>query len=352
MKILFTCGDRPLMARNKYYRNLLREKYDYSECVSHGSSYAKRLPSIFARLPFKLWGKDVVFVSYMGYFLVIFTRLFTKKPIVFDYYVSLHEMMTGDRNLFPADSWRGKFTFWLDKKSLELADHIIVDTTPLIDGAVNTYGIDRSKFMRLPVAVNEEMIHPVDVPRHKEVFTLVYMGSYIPFHGVDRVMNAAKILQDKGVEVHFLMLGDGQTFKANRKLAKDLALNNVEFISYVTMEELNVYYNASDVTLGAFSGSDRSKMFITNKAYESFAVGKPHLTVENNALNELFEDNKDIFYIQEPTAVALANRIMEIKEDEALCNEVAHNALKLYKDTLSNEKVTEMLEAQILSKLS
>ncbi|HID60772.1 MAG TPA: hypothetical protein EYP46_02800, partial [Hadesarchaea archaeon] len=35
-----------------------------------------------------------------------------------------------------------------------------------------------------------------------------------------------------------------------RKLAKDLALNNVEFISYVTMEELNVYYNASDVTLG------------------------------------------------------------------------------------------------------
>ena len=352
MKILFTCGDRPLMARNKYYRNLLREKYDYSECVSHGSSYAKRLPSIFARLPFKLWGKDVVFVSYMGYFLVIFTRLFTKKPIVFDYYVSLHEMMTGDRNLFPADSWRGKFTFWLDKKSLELADYIIVDTTPLIDGAVNTYGIDRSKFTRLPVAVNEEMIHPVDVPRHKEVFTLVYMGSYIPFHGVDRVMNAAKILQDKGVEVHFLMLGDGQTFKANRKLAKDLALNNVEFISYVTMEELNVYYNASDVTLGAFSGSDRSKMFITNKAYESFAVGKPHLTVENNALNELFEDNKDIFYIQEPTAVALANRIMEIKEDEALCNKVAHNALKLYKDTLSNEKVTEMLEAKILSKLS
>lgn len=352
MKILFTCGDRPLMARNKFYRNLLKEKYDYTECVSHGKSYASRLPSIFLRLPFMLWKKDVFFVSYMGYFLVIFIRLFSKKPIIFDYYVSLHEMMCGDRNLFPADSWRGKFTFWLDKRSLELADYIIVDTTPLIEGAVNTYGIDRNKFMRLPVAVNEEMIHPVEVPRHKEVFTLVYMGSYIPFHGVDRVMNAAKILQDKNIDVHFLMLGDGQTFKANTQLAKDLELTNVEFISYVSMEELNVYYNASDVTLGAFSGSDRSKMFITNKAYESFAVGKPHLTVENNALNELFTDNQDIFYIQEPTAEALASRIIEIKENPDLCEEVASNALKLYQDTLSNEKVTEMLEDQILSKFS
>jgi len=171
MKILFTCGDRPLMARNKFYRNLLKEKYDYTECVSHGKSYASRLPSIFMRLPFMLWKKDVFFVSYMGYFLVIFIRFFSKKPIIFDYYVSLHEMMCGDRNLFPADSWRGKFTFWLDKRSLELADYIIVDTTPLIDGAVNTYGIDRNKFMRLPVAVNEEMIHPVNVTRHREVFT-------------------------------------------------------------------------------------------------------------------------------------------------------------------------------------
>ncbi|MEA1879397.1 MAG: glycosyltransferase [Campylobacterota bacterium] len=352
MKVLFTCGDRPLMARNKYYRNLLKEKYDYRECVSHGKTYATRLPSIFARLPFMLWKKDIFFVSYMGYFLVIFIRLFSKKPIVFDYYVSLHDMMTGDRKLFTADSWRGKFTFWLDKRSLELADYIIVDTTPLIEQAVNTYGIDRSKFMRLPVAVNEELIYPVSVPRHKEVFTMVYMGSYIPFHGVDIVMKAAKILQDKNVDVHFLMLGKGQTYDANVALSKELELQNVEFISFVTMEELNVYYNASDVTLGTFSGSERSKLYITNKGYESFAVGKPHLTLENNALNELFTDNKDIFYIKEPSAEALAQRIIEIKENTDLCDNVAANALKLYTETLNNEKVTQMLEEEILSKLS
>ena len=352
MKILFTCGDRPLMARNKFYRNLLSEKYEYTEAVSHGKTYAKRLPSIFFQLMYKVWNKDVYFVSYMGYFLVIFIRLFTKKPIIFDYYVSLHDMMCNDRKLFKPDSMAGKFTFWLDKRSLELADHIIVDTKPLIDDAVETYGIDKSKFMRLPVAVNEEMIFPKEIAKHKEIFTFVYMGSYIPFHGVDKVIEAAKILKDKGEEVYFLMLGSGQTYDASVAMAKEFELENVEFISYVSMEELNDYYNASDVTLGAFSGSKRSKLFITNKAYESFAVGKPHLTLENNALNELFTDNKDIFYIQNPSSEELAQRIIEIKNDPTLCQNVADNALKLYQDTLSNEKVQEMLENQILSKFS
>ena len=351
MKVLFTCSDRPLMARNNYYRNLLREKYDYSECISHGNTYAKRLPSIFARLPFMLWGKDAFVVSYMGYFLVVFIRIFSKKPIVFDYYVSLYEMMVDDRKVFKEGSFMAKVCHWLDKRSLELADYIIVDTTPLIEKAVDMYGIDKAKFLRLPASVNEEKLFPSKVARHKEVFTLVYMGSYIPFHGVDRIVEAAKILEDKGEEVHFLMPGSGQTYDANTKLAKDLKLKNIEFISYVSMEELNYYYNASDVTLGTFSGSDRSKVYITNKAYDSFGVGKPHLTVKNNALSELFTDNENIFYMTEPNAGALAARILEIKSNPELCEEVSKNAYKIYKEQLSNEKITARLEENILDKL-
>ena len=351
MKVLFTCSDRPLMARNKYYRELLSKKYDYSECISHGKTYAKRLPSIFLRLPFMLWGKDAFVVSYMGYFLVVFIRLFSKKPIVFDYYVSLYEMMVEDRKVFKEDSMMAKICYWLDKRSLELADYIVVDTTPLIDKAVNMYDIDRKKFLRLPASVNEEKLFPSKVERHKEIFTVVYMGSYIPFHGVDKIIEAAKILEDKNEEVYFLMLGKGQTYNDNTALAKELKLRNIEFISYVSMDELNYYYNASDVTLGTFSGSERSKVYITNKAYDSFGVGKPHLTVKNNALSELFTDNKDIFYIHEPKAEALAERILEIKNNPELCEKVAINSYKIYEEQLSNEKITERLEENILHKL-
>jgi len=352
MKVLFTCGDRPLMARNKFYRKVLSEKYDYTECISHGKTYARRLPSIFLRLPFKLWNKDLIFVSYMGYFLVIFIRIFSKKPIVYDYYLSLFEMLCLDRKLFKEDSLLGKFTFWLDKRSLELADYIILDTSTMIKGAVDRYDIDPDKFIRLPLAVNEEKIYPMDVKRHKEMFTFVYMGSYIPFHGVDILMKAAKLVQDKGMEFHLLMLGKGQTYEENMQLSKDLKLKNIEFISYVSMEELNHYYNASDVTIGVFVNSVRSKGFITNKAYEAFAIGKPHLTLKTPAMQELFVDNETIFFVDESSEVALAERMLEIIDNKALRDKVAVNAMNLYQTKLTNEKVVELLEEKVLSKFS
>lgn len=352
MKVLFTCSDRPAMARNKYYRELLSSKYEYTECVSHSKTYAKRLPSIFLQLLIKMWNKDVYFVSYQGYFLVIFLRIFTRKTIVFDYYVSLHDMMVKDRKLFTADSLLGKLTFWLDKRSLELADYVIVDTTQLINTAVDNYGIDRNKFTRLPLAVNEEKIFKKEMERHSKMFTMVYMGSYIPFHGVDIVMDAAKILEDKGEEVYFLMLGKGQKYKESTALAKKHALKNIEFIDYVSMEELNDYYNASDVTLGAYGAGERAKVFITNKAYESFAVGKPHLTLETPAMKELFVGDENIFFVGESTAEALAKKILEIKNKDDLRQKVADNAYGLYKNILTNKSVTQVLEEKILNQLA
>ena len=352
MKVLFTCSDRPAMSRNKYYRRILKERYDYTECVSHQSSYAKRLPSIFFQLFYKMWNKDVYFVSYQGYFLVIFLRIFTKKTIVFDYYVSLHDMLIQDRKLAKANSLLGKLTFWLDKRSLELADYIIVDTTQLIHTAVKNYGIDRNKFTRLPLAVNEEKIFPKEVARHKAMFTLVYMGSYIPFHGVDIVMETAKILEEQGEEVYFLMLGKGQKYEEATSLAQQYALKNIEFIEFVTMEELNDYYNASDVTLGAFGAGERAKVFITNKAYESFAVGKPHLTLETPAMKELFVGDESIFFVEDSKPETLAKKILEIKNNKVLCDKVGKNAGELYQNTLTNKSVTALLEEKILNKLS
>lgn len=351
MKLLFTCSDRPEMSRNKYYRRVLSERYSYTECISHGKTYAQRLPSILFRLFFKLWNKDVYFVSYMGYFLVIYLRFFTKKPIVFDYYISLHEMICEDRKLFKADSLVGKITFWLDRRSLELADYVIVDTTQLINKASSTYGINKDKFIRLPLAVNEEKIFPKEIQRHRKMFTCVYMGTYIPFHGVDILMNAAKILEDKGEEVYFLMLGKGQKYTESVDLAKKHQLANIEFIDYVSMEELNDYYNASDVTLGAFGSGERAKVFITNKAYEAFAIGKPHLTLESPAMKELFVGDESIFFVKDSSPETLANKILEIKNNDALRKKVASNAMNLYKGTLSNEKVTELLEKEVLTKL-
>ena len=351
MKVLFTCADKPTISRNRFHRQLLKESFDYTECISEGKTYASRIPSILSRLPFKMLGKDFYFVSYMGHFLVIFMRLFTRKPIVFDFYLSIYDMMCNDRKVYRPDSFLGKLTYWIEKRSLEKADYVIVDTNKLIESLSNMYGVSPDKFVRVPLTINEENVVKKEVERYKKEFTVLYVGSYIPLHGTEVIMEAARILQEQNEELFFLMIGQGPDHAKCKALAEKYHLKNIEFKGFMTLEELNYYYNAADINLGLFSTGERANSVVLNKTNDSFRVGKPHLTLETDAMKEAFSDNEDIFYTKNNSPATLANRIVEIKNDKLLLEKVGENALKSYDDKLSNAKAAQIMNEKIFSQL-
>lgn len=352
MKVLFSCSDKPTISRNRFHRNILNEKFDYSECISEGKTYATRIPSILLRLPFKMVGKDFYFVSYMGHFLVIFMRLFTKKTIVFDFYLSIFDMMCNDRKVYAPESLLGRLTYWIEKKSLEKADYVIVDTHKLIESLSNMYGVSKEKFVRVPLTINEENVVKQEVERYKKPFTVLYVGSYIPLHGTEVIIEAANILQQKGEEIFILMIGQGPDHDKCQNLAQKYQLKNIEFKGFMSLEELNYYYNATDINLGLFSTGERANSVVLNKTNDSFRVGKPHLTLETDAMKEAFTNNEDIFYTKDNQPQTLADRIIEIKNNPDLVENVGKNALKSYDDKLSNARATQILEDEIFSKLT
>jgi len=351
MKVLFSCSDKPTISRNRFHRNALADHFDYSECISHGKTYVTRIPSILLHLPFQMIGKDFYFVSYMGHFLVIFMRLFTKKPIVFDFYLSIYDMMCHDRKVFSPDSFMGKITYWIEKKSLKKADYVIVDTYTLIKTLSDMYGISKEKFVRVPLTINEENIFKKDVKSYKDVFTVLYVGSYIPLHGTEVIIEAAKLLQEKNEDIFFLMIGQGANLKKCKSLAVKYTLKNIEFKGFMSLKELNYYYNATDINLGLFNTGERANSVVLNKTNDSFRVGKPHLTLETDAMKEAFSDNDDIFYVKDIQANTLAERIIEIKMNPSLLQSVGERALQSYDEKLSNAKATHILETEIFSKL-
>ncbi len=352
MKILFTCADKPTISRNRFHRKVLSEKFEYSECISEGKGYASRIPSILLRLPFMMYNKDAYFVGYMGHFLVIFMRLFTKKPIIFDFYLSIFNVMCNDRKLYKPESLLGKLTYWMEKKSLEKADYIIVDTQKLIDTLSSEYMIDKEKFVRVPLTINEENVFPKEVKRYKESFSVLYVGSYIPLHGTQVIIEASKILQDLDENITILMIGKGPDYQKCQNLVDKYQLKNIEFKGYMSLTELNYYYNATDINLGLFNNGERANAVVLNKTNDSFRVGKPHLTLATDAMQEAFRDNEDIFYVQDIEAQSLAHRIIEIKNNPALVTLVGENALHSYQTKLSNAKATQILEDEIFSKLA
>jgi len=352
MKVLFTCADKPTISRNKFHRALLQKTFDCDECVSEGKSYLSRIPSILLRLPFKMVGKDFYFVSYMGHFLVILIRFFTQKPIVFDFYLSIYDMMCNDRKVYSPESLAGKLTWWIEKRSLEKADFIIVDTHTLIKTLSKTYHIPKEKFVRVPLTINEENVIPKKVNRYKEIFTVLYVGSYIPLHGTPVIIEAAKILEEKGEDVFFLMIGQGPDHHTCLTRAKTYGLNNIEFKGFMPLEELNYYYNACDINLGLFNNGERANSVVLNKTNDSFRVGKPHLTLATDAMKEAFKDNEDIFYVNDIDPQTLAKRIIELKNNPKLLETVGKNALHSYDEKLSNAKASQIMAEEIFHPLS
>lgn len=351
MKILFTCADKPSISRNRFHRKVLAQNFDYSECISEKKGYVNRIPSILLRLPFAMRNKDAYFVSYMGHFLVIFMRLFTKKPIIFDFYLSIFDMMCNDRKVYKPNSLLGKITYWIEKKSLQKADTIIVDTQKLINTLSHEYNIPKEKFVRVPLTINEDNVFPQEVKRYTKEFSVLYVGSYIPLHGTEVILNASKILEEQNSNIKILMIGQGPDLDKCKALAKEYDLKNIEFKGFMPLSELNYYYNACDINLGLFNIGQRANAVVLNKTNDAFRVGRPHLTLATEAMQEAFEDNKDIYYVQDIEAQTLASRIVEIKNNPQLLKEVSQNALKSYDKALSNAKATEILEDKIFSKL-
>ena len=352
MRVLFTCADKPTIARNKFHLETLQSQFDCDTCISHGRSYLSRIPSVLACLPFKISGKDFIFVSYMGHFLVLWLRLFTQKPIVFDFYLSIYDVMCNDRKIYKPESILGRVTYWVEKKSLEKADYVIVDTQKLIDTLSKEYGVEKRKFVRVPLTINEENVKPVEAARYKEQFTVLYVGSYIPLHGTEVIVEAAHILQTQGDDTFFLMIGQGPDLEKCQELAKQYQLHNIEFKGFMPLEELNYYYNTADINLGLFNSGERANSVVLNKTNDAFRVGKPHLTLATDAMQESFRDNEDIFFVKDIRPKTLAARIVEIKENPQLCEQVGKNALHSYETKLSNAKAKEIMNEKIFKPLA
>jgi glycosyltransferase involved in cell wall biosynthesis len=351
MRVLFTCSDKPTISRNLFHRNYLKKRYDTIECVSNGKNYAVRIPVVLWCLVKNITKAEVFFVGYMGHFLVLFLRLFTKKPIVFDFYLSIFDMMCNDRKIYKPDSLLGKLTYWIEKRSLELADFVIVDTQKLIETLSSTYGVDQKKFVRVPLTINEENVKPLDVKRYKEQFCVLYVGSYIPLHGTPLIIEAAKIVQERNEEIFFLMIGKGPELSTCKELAEKYHLKNIEFKGFMPLEELNYYYNACDVNLGLFNTGQRANSVILNKTNDAFRVGRAHVTLKTDAMSEVFCDNEDIFFVEHNTPQDLAKKLIELKNNKELVERVSKNALATYAKKLSNASAEAIVTHEIFNKL-
>lgn len=85
--------------------------------------------------------------------------LMIRKPIIWDAFYSLYDSWVFDRKLVKASSLKAKYYWFLDWLSCKLADKILLDTDAHIDYFVKTFGVSRSKFIRIFVGADDTPFH-------------------------------------------------------------------------------------------------------------------------------------------------------------------------------------------------
>lgn len=288
---------------------------------------------------------DIILVGFLGQPLMPFVKLFTRKKILFDAFLSVYGTMVHDKKTAKSRSLKSKLYFWLDKYSCKLADKVFVDTQQHVEYFIRTFGIERKKMHRIFIGADETCFYPRKANMTK--FNVVFHGRFIPLQGTKYIIQAANML--KGIP--FIMIGNGQTFKEDVEFAKKIGADNITFPGYKRTKEIADYISKSGVCLGVFGDTKKTNYVIPNKVYEVIAMRKPIITSNTAGIQELFTDKLNACLCQRANAKAIANAILLLKNNKPMQKKIANNGYKLFKEKCSARVIGKELKGFIEKEL-
>ena len=284
----------------------------------------------------------------------VLSRL-TGKRLVFDPLVSRYDTKILDRR----DAEDGSVQAWhnrnLDRISLGLPDLVLADTATHAEYYSREFGVPPSKIRVLPVGFDEDLFHPVRprIARSPEDTRLnvLFFGNYLPLHGVEVVVAAAKLLVVNEA-IRFDLIGRGQTYPDVEDCVKTHGLANVRLLDRVPMESLPGAIANADICLGVFGRTEKAGRVVANKVYQAMAMGRVVVTADSPAIREFFSDGKEICLVPAGDPGALAERISCLQGDPELRGKIGEQAAravhaKLRSDILATRFIgycTELLK--------
>jgi len=328
-QVLFICSAQKNYTRNEFIVKILNKKYSLKEISSNQKTYFKRSFFVFKKFIFLKNKKefDFIYVGFLAQILLPFIRLFYKKKIIADYFISLYDTLCFDRKIFKADSLIGKAIFFYEKWTLKMADEIIVDTENSKQFFIDTYKIS-SKIKVIYVFANREIFY-YQKKKEQKKYDIFFYGSGQSLHGIDIILKAAKLLEKNNFS--FLLIGPIK--KKYKKLIDNLKLKNVFFIDWVEYKKLAEFISFSDICLGGhFGNTEKAKRVIAGKTFQFANMKKAVILGLNKANKELFKDREDCLMVRMNDEEALAKAIKKLKEDKNLKIKISENIYTLIKE--------------------
>ncbi len=312
----------------EYGRNrvLIRGLRENGICVIECNDQSRFLKKYWI-LSWKLWAiagqYDAIVVGSMGNYTVPFAKLVSSKPVIFDALAPLYETNVLDRKKVPLMSLLAFWYWFADWFTCWCADMVLVDTEAHARYFSRALFVRSWRMRRIFVGVNHESTASGSFFPGVQALRVHFHGSYIPLHGIEYIIRAAKMVESYGVL--FTLVGNGQMREAMESLSVALDVHNVTFTDTVPFGELSTHIRQSDVCLGIFGVTEKAQRVIPHKVYEYAILKKAIITADTPAIRELFSPD-DLILIDAGNADSLARALIRCASDRAILSHMGERA--------------------------
>jgi glycosyltransferase involved in cell wall biosynthesis len=169
-------------------------------------------------------------------------------------------------------------------------------------------------------------------------FVAAYVGTHGMAHGLDTVLEAAKLLRDDP-RIVLLLVGDGAERERLEQRKREMGLGNVIMLGQQPKDAMPGIWAATDVSMILLRRSDLFKTVLPSKMFEAMAMGRPIVLGVEGEARALLDEAGGGIGITPQSAEELAAAVKRLADDRELCARLGASGSTFVRENYDRSKL-------------
>lgn len=285
----------------------------------------------------RLLNPDFIYDRYITFnYSPIAAAKYNKIPV----FLEVNSPLAYERDKEPDEKlYFKKIAYSLEKKICADATKTFVVSTPLKNYLLYQ-NVPSDKIIVLPNGVNTDRFYPCETKNDKlaakyqikdKDLIIGFLGILRPWHGIDMLLEAFKIVIEQHPQAKLLLVGDGP-IKDNIVTMLDKSLREKVIITgRVNHEDIREYLSLFDIAISPKATFYASPM----KIVEYMAAGVPTVAPDMENIRDLIIDRQTGMLFEQENHESLAGAIMLLVSNNQLRDNIKKKALDVVREKLN-----------------